>query len=87
MKSVLIKNNHSTGNVALANPAARPGRQSDAVTVVRIDGIPDGVPTADVVQAWEQTVNLTWLTKPGDPMESGRFEFYWSEIGAGKIIR
>ena len=58
MKSVLIKNNHSTGNVALAHPAARPGRQSDAVSVIRIDGIPDGVPTADVVQAWEQTVNL-----------------------------
>ena len=87
MKSVPIKNNHLTGTVSLAHPAARPGRQSDAITVVRIDAVPDDVPTADVVRAWEQTVNLTWLTKPGDPMESGRFEFDWSEIGAGKIIR
>lgn len=87
MRSLLLKNVHSTGGVSLANPGASPGKQSAEVTVTRIENIPDGIEDSTVVRVWSQTADLTWLCKPGDPMEAGRHVFDWSEIGPGRIVR
>ncbi len=86
MRTVLVKDNHSTGNTSLADPRARPGKLSDSVTAKRIHGVPDNVTAAEVVLLWSQTSDLTWLGGEGDTLSRGRFEFEFSELGIGRIL-
>ena len=86
MKTVLLKDNHITGNTTLAHPLAKPGRQSDSVSVKEVRSVPDDFPLAELVALWNRTCDMTWLGKGGDPMTAGRFVFDFSELGEGKIL-
>jgi hypothetical protein len=86
MKTILLKDNHATGATTLAHPLAKPGKQSDTVSVKEIRKVPDDFPAPKLAQLWNRTCDCTWLGKD-DPMGGGRFSFDFSELGAGKIIR
>ena len=87
MKTVLIKDNHQNGNSTLASPMAKLGKQSGDITIKAIHEVPDDFPASRLCQLWNQTCDLTWLLREGDPMARGRFEFKFSELGEGRIIK
>ena len=85
MRSVTIKtlcgNNDASSTIA---PDASPlGNFRDASLQVRkINNVPEHVTNAEVLKAWRETSDITWLGGK-DP----RLEFDFAEIGGGKIIK
>jgi hypothetical protein len=75
-----------TGATTLAHPLAKPGRQSDTVSVKEIRNVPADIAPARLCQLWNRTCDMTWLGTGKDAMKSGRFVFDFSELGEGNII-
>ncbi len=73
--------------ITLAHPGALIGEPlgvGRGVAIDRITDIPDGTPAEQVIKAWSETTNLTWI---GRHKEDARHVFAWYEIGGGKIIQ
>ena len=72
--------------VTLQHPAAPLGcvlspSRRECVATILITDIPDEVPTAAVVLAYRDTVNLSWIGR------TPRYTFRFAELGAGRILR
>ena len=84
MRSVTIKTlcGDSDASSTIA-PDAPLGNFRDASLQVRkINNVPEHVTNAEVLKAWRETTDITWLGGR-DP----RLEFDFAEIGHGKIIK
>ena len=77
LPTVTLQHPRSTLGVNAAN-------DHSMVITDEITGIPDGISDSEVVAAWRDTCNLTWL---GREESEARHSFTFDEIGAGKIIR
>lgn len=86
MKTILLKDNHVTGTSTLASPFAKPGKQNNDITIKAIHEVPDNFLPQDLCQLWNRTCDLTGFFKK-DPMADGRFDFKFSELGEGRMIR
>ena len=85
MRSVTIKtlcgNNDASSTIAPDNSPL--GNFRDASLQVRkINNVPSHITNAEVLKAWRETSDITWLGGR-DP----RLEFDFAEIGGGKIIK
>jgi hypothetical protein len=85
MKSLMIKTNCDmhTVRTTLGDPRATPGDNRDcSLQLRRINNIPDDVSPDRVLRLFEYTADCTAYTQSG-----ARFEFDYSELGIGTIIR
>ena len=84
MRSVTIKtlcDNDASSTIAPDNSPL--GNFRDASLQVRkINNVPSHITNAEVLKAWRETSDITWLGGR-DP----RLEFDFAEIGGGKIIK
>lgn len=85
MKSLMIKTKCSsnTAKTTICDPRSRPGDYKDCgLQIRRINNIPAGISSNKVLIDFINTVDATAYT----PL-SARFEFNYSDLGSGKIIR
>ncbi|HKT87774.1 MAG TPA: hypothetical protein VJQ59_05030 [Candidatus Sulfotelmatobacter sp.] len=66
----------------LQHPAAKLEMVGN-VRTVEITDIPEDVKNADVLKAWNETADASWLGNDG---EYRRHSFQFAEIGGGRII-
>ena len=67
----------------LQNPGAKLGMAGN-IRTIEITDIPETATDADVLKAWNETADISWL---GNGEEHTRHRFVFGEIGGGRIIR
>lgn len=72
----------SAVHTCLQNPDAKIG-QIGNIRTVEITGIPDSASPAEVLKAWRETSDVSWLWNDG---EYARHSYRFDEIGNGRII-
>ena len=71
-------------HVCLQHPSAKIG-EAGMVRTVEITDIPEAVETWQVLKAWRETVDVSYLG--GGTLKYPRHKYAFSEIGSGRIIR
>ena len=85
MRTVMLKTNAKIvpAQTTLAHPGAKPGNYRDASIQIRqINNVPEEIKASELIKLFSRTADLTWLNN-----KPGRFEFDFSELREGKIIR
>lgn len=74
------------GYLSVAHPNMQPGLSSNGVITYRIEGVPDDVPTTEVVRLANGTALLKAVTHQ-DHARPSDYTYDFADLGIGAIVR